>query len=239
MAKDGEHWFVAIQTERDVTEPTPNDANPVGIDLGVARFATLSDGQVFEPVHAFKRLSRKLARAQRKLARKQKFSANWKKQRRRIAKLRRRERNARQDYLHKVSTTIAKTHGVVVMEDLRIRNMTASAKGTVDAPGTNVTAKSGLNRSILDQGWYDFRVKLASKLARRGGRLILIPPQQTSRTCSACGHIDAANRPTQARFCCGHAAHADLNAARNILNSACGGIGQQPPDEAGTRQEVT
>ena len=252
VSKDGVHWFVAIQTEREVADPTPNEANPVGIDLGVARFATLSDGQVFEPLNAFKRQARRLAKAQQQLARMQKCSANWKKQQRRVAKLRRDERDARQDYLHKVSTTSAKNHGLVVMEDLHIRNMSASAKGTVETPGTNVKAKAGLNRSILDQGWYTFRVLLASKLAVRGGRLILVPPQNTSRTCPACGHSDAANRPMQARFCCvrcGHAAHADLNAAVNILNrafnqaaghavSACGGIVRKAPNEAGTHEKV-
>lgn len=247
ISLEGGHWFVSIQTEREIADPTPDETSPVGIDLGVARFVTLSDGTVFEPLNAFKHIRRRVARAQRKLARKQKCSANWKKQKRRIAKLRRQERNVRMDYLHKTSTTIAKNHGLVVMEELPIKNMSRSAKGTIEAPGKNVKAKAGLNRSILDQGWGCFRGMLATKLAMRGGRLILVPPPYTSQMCSTCGHVDGDNRPTQARFCCvgcGFSEHADLNAARNILKaaghavSACGGIGRQPPVEAGTQGEA-
>ncbi|MGH7706365.1 MAG: RNA-guided endonuclease InsQ/TnpB family protein, partial [Vulcanimicrobiaceae bacterium] len=127
------------------------------------------------------------------------------------------------DMLHKASTTISKNHAVVVLEDLRIRNMTASAKGTLDEPGSNVRAKSGLNRRILAQGWGEFRRQLDYKLAWNGGTLLLVDPRNTSRTCAACGHVSAENRQTQAAFrciACGHAANADTNAAINILRRA-------------------
>lgn len=107
------------------------------------------------------------------------------------------------------------------MEDLRIANMTASAKGTLETPGINVHAKSGLNRRILDQGWGEFRRQLGYKLEWKGGTLVLVDPRDTSRTCAACGHISRENRQTQAAFCCvacGHAANAD--AAINILRRA-------------------
>jgi putative transposase len=131
--------------------------------------------------------------------------------------------NARKDFLHKVSTDIAKSHGTVVVEALRVRNMTASAKGTAAKPGRNMRQKAGLNRAILDQGWGMFRLFLRYKLAERGSTLIEVPAAYTSQTCSACGIVDAASRRDQARFVCvgcGHEAHADTNAAINILRRA-------------------
>ncbi|MYE19290.1 MAG: transposase, partial [Rhodospirillales bacterium] len=105
--------------------------------------------------------------------------------------------------------------GTVVVEALRTRAMTASAKGTVAAPGRHVRQKAGLNRGILATGWGGLRTMLAYKAPR----LVAVDPAHTSRTCAACGHVDAASRRTQASFecvACGHADHADLNAARNI-----------------------
>jgi putative transposase len=165
-----------------------------------------------------------LRRAQRKLARKKRGSNNRKKQARRVARLHQRVSAARKDFLHKASTAIANKHGVAVLEKLEVRNMARSAAGTVEKPGRNVRAKAGLNRAILDQGWGMFRTFLAYKLADLGGALIEVPPAFTSQTCSACGVVDAASRDGQ-RFCCrscGHVAHADTNAAINILERARG-----------------
>lgn len=162
--------------------------------------STLSDGRVFEPLAAFRRVQTRVTRAQRVLARRQKGSRNRAKQRRRLANLRRLERRARQDFLHKTSTAIARCYGTVVMEDLTVRNMVASAKGTADAPGRSVKAKSGLNRAILDQGWYQFKRLLSYKLAERGGQLVLVNPRFTSQRCTECGHTEAGNRESQAVF---------------------------------------
>ncbi len=123
---------------------------------------------------------------------------------------------------------------IVILEDLKVRSMTKSAKGTEEAPGKNVAAKSGLNRSILDQGWYEFKRQLKYKQEWAGGRVILVDPRNTSQTCSVCSHTAAENRQTQAHFecvSCGHAENADSNAAKNILAAgraaiACGDIGR-------------
>lgn len=247
IVREGEHWFVSIQTEREVDKSSASRLPAVGLDLGVARFATLSDGSVFEPVAAFARARRRVARAQRRLARKQKGSKNRAKVRRRLCRLRRQERRVRQDFLHQASTAIARRYGQVIMEDLAVKSMSASAGGTADLPGRNVKVKAGLNRSILDQGWHQFKVLLGYKLAERGGELVLVNPSFTSQRCAACGHTAAANRKSQAVFAClscGHHEHADLNAARNILVAAghavqaCGGIGREPPGEAGTHREA-
>lgn len=142
-------------------------------------------------------------------------------------------------------TTIAKSHGAVVVEKLEVRNMVRSAAGTIEQPGRNVRAKSGLNRSILDQGWGQFAILLGYKLAERGGRLIEVPPHNTSRECAACGVVDAASRIGQRFHCvaCGHEAHADINAAGNILRRADSSVlpveaSHRRAAEAGTRRRA-
>ena len=144
-----------------------------------------------------------------------------------------------------VRTHLAKSHGRVFLEDLRVKSMSASAKGSVEQPGTNVAAKAGLNRSILAQGWGMFTGMLRYKLAERGGELVLVDPRNTSRRCPACGHTVAENRRKSRFRCvaCGHEADADLNAALNILAAglaaaACGGSGAGRPGEAGTCGEA-
>ncbi len=232
-------WYVSFQTERDVAETSHEKAGVVvGIDVGVARFAALSDGAFFEGANAFKTHERRLVLLQRRLARKATFSANWQKAKARITKLHSRIANIRKDTIHKATAAISKNHAVVVLEDLRITNMTRSAAGTIEAPGTNVAQKRGLNRRILDQGWGEFRRQLDYKLAWRGGTLLLVDPRETSRTCHTCGHVSADNRRMQAAFlcvACGHAANADTNAAKNILRRAgcvriaCGGASLDAP----------
>ena len=86
-------------------------------------------------------------------------------------------------YLHKASTAISKNHAIVCVEDLRVSNMSSSAAGSMQSPGSKVRARSGLNRSILDQGWDELRRQLEYKLAWNGGRLIAVPAIHTSRTC--------------------------------------------------------
>ncbi|GAV19872.1 putative transposase [Mariprofundus micogutta] len=246
VSRRGKHWFVSILTAIEVDEPVHESSTATGIDRGVVNLATLSDGSVFEGSKPLKRLSKKLAREQRRLARKTKFSNNWKKQRERITRLYIKIADARNDAIHKATTIISKNHAVTVLEDLRTKNMTASAKGSVDEPGTSVRQKAGLNRSILDMGWFEFGQQLGYKQQWRGGQVILINPRNTSRKCSTCEFTDKGNRITQEQFsctACGHAENADLNAAKNILAAglaatACGGIGGQAPYEAGTRGAV-
>ena len=236
-------WFVAIQTERDVCV-AKRHGTAVGIDVGVVRFATLSDGTVYAPLRSFKRHQERLRRAQISLSRKTKHSRNWRKAKARVQRVHARIANARRDYLHKCSTIVSQNHATVCIEDLRVCNMVASAKGTVEKPGTNVRAKSGLNRAILDQGWSQFRRQLEYKQAWSGGRLIAVPPHNTSRTCPRCGLAAPANRPCQARFACvrcGFEGHADLVAATNIRRAghariACEVNGTDRPSAAGTHR---
>ncbi len=239
-------WYVSIQTEYEVTEPKHKSTSMVGLDVGVAKLATLSNGTVYLPVNSFKASQRKLAILQRQLSRKVKFSANWQKQKRKIQRLHSHIANIRRDYLHKVTNEISKKHAMIVIEDLKVSNMSKSAKGTAEQHGRNVKAKSGLNRSILDQGWYEMRRQLEYKQFWRGGQVLAVPPAYTSQRCACCGHTAKENRQSQSKFVCqicGYTANADINGARNILAAghaalACGGAAQsgrpvkQEPAEA-------
>ncbi|MFJ1212749.1 RNA-guided endonuclease InsQ/TnpB family protein [Burkholderia pyrrocinia] len=236
-------WYVSIQTEREVEQPIPQ-GDAVGIDMGIVRFATLSDGTFYVPLNSFKPHEASLRRAQQAMSRKVKFSRNWMKAKARVQRIHSRIGNARRDYLHKATTTISQNHAMVCIEDLKVRNMSRSAAGTTEKPGRQVRAKSGLNKAILDQGWFEFRRQLDYKLAWNGGWLIVVPPQNTSRTCPCCGHVSANNRPTQSRFeCveCGFEENADVVGAINVLRAgharcACEVSGAVMPPAAGTHR---
>ena len=236
-------WFVSIQTAREVEQPIPN-GGAVGIDMGITRFATLSDGSHLDPLNSFKRHQTALRKGQQAMSRKVKFSHNWKRAKARVQRIHARIGHARRDYLHKTTTTISQNHAMVCIEDLQVRNLSRSAAGRADAPGKNVRAKPGLNRSILDQGWFEFRRQLDYKLAWNGGWLVAVPPHNTSRTCPCCGHVSADNRQTQAQFrCvgCGFEEHADVVGAINVLRAgharfACEVSGAVRPPAAGTHR---
>lgn len=238
----GDRWFASLQTQREVDQPVHPCSCAVGIDMGVVRFATLSDGSFLEPLASFKAHQVRLARYQRRMARKVKGSANWKKARRCVQRVHTSIANARKDFLHKASTQIASAHARVIVEDLGVKAMSASARGTADRPGRRVRQKAGLNRSILDQGWAEFRRQLEYKLAYKGGELLAVPAAYTSQSCPACGHVSENNRQTQAVFACvacGHMCNADWVAAVNILErghrlTACGeDVRRSQPARAG------
>lgn len=252
VSQSGDKWFVSIQTRREVETVQPT-GGIVGIDMGIVRFATLSDDSHFDPLNSFKKHQQRLAKYQRRMARKVKFSSNWKKAKAKVAQVHIDIGNARKDYLHKASTTISQNHAIVCIEDLQIRNMSKSSKGNAGQHGKKVAQKSGLNRAILDQGWGEFRRQLDYKLAWRGGHLIAVPPHNTSRACPACGSISGENRPTQAKFeCveCGYKNNADVVGAINVLERgqrllACGESvymsrsAKQEPAEASQAQAWT
>ncbi|MGO2621911.1 MAG: RNA-guided endonuclease InsQ/TnpB family protein [Psychrobacter sp.] len=221
ISKKSGHWYVSFGTERELPQkPIHLSKTAIGLDLGISKLITTSDGQYIKPKHSFKANQVKLAKLQRGLAKKVKFSQNWKKQNRKIQKLHHHIANIRHDYLHKITTNISKSHAMIVVEDLKVANMSRSASGTLENKGRNVKAKSGLNKSILDQGWAMMTDMLEYKQQWQGGLLVKVNPQYTSQTCFKCKHVAKENRQTQARFeCvqCGHKANADFNAARNIL----------------------
>jgi putative transposase len=215
-------WYISIQvvTEQPSSQPS---TKAIGLDVGIEKFVVGSsvDGdKEWLPINSFRTLQAKIAKEQRKLKHKQKYSANWLKKKKRIQKLHTKVSNKRNNHLHKISTEISKSHAIIFVEDLKVKNISASAKGTVEQHGKNVKAKSGLNKSILDQGWYKFKTMLDYKSRWRGGKVIEINPRYTSQICSCCGYKDSANRKSQEHFeClqCGFTLNADYNAARNIL----------------------
>ncbi|WP_041390661.1 RNA-guided endonuclease InsQ/TnpB family protein [Polaromonas sp. JS666] len=223
LSKEGARWYVSIQVELPDVLPAAGLDPSLAIDVGLTVFAATSAGVKIKPLLALRRQARYVRRAQKSVSRKVKGSANRKKAVYKLGDLHRRIARQREDWLHKLTTELADRHPIIALEDLRIKNMSASAKGTKDAPGKNIRQKAGLNRSILDAAWGEFGRQLQYKLQWRGGQLVLVEPAYSSQTCAACGHVAAENRKSQALFkcvACGHAANADLNAAQVLLQRA-------------------
>jgi putative transposase len=194
----------------------------VGIDLGIRSFARLSTGEQVQGPWAGRRDAGTLARPQRAHARTQRGSKRRAKAAARIARAREREGNRRRDQAHKTSRTLAQRFSVLAVEDLKVKAMLRSARGTVERPGTNVAAKRGLNRAIAEQGWGQFLSMLAYKAEEAGGRVVRVDPRGSSQTCSECGERDRRNRRNAVFRClgCGHTDDADINAAKVLLARA-------------------
>ena len=196
--------------------PAPGTGEVVGVDRGVAVSAALSTGQMLTVPRLGPVQQRRLRRLQRRLARTRRGSGRRAQVKRAIAKVRALEADARRDWAEKISTDLARRFNIVCVEDLNIREMTRSARGTITEPGRNVRAKAGLNREIMRSGWGLLVRRLEDKAP---GRVEKVNPAFTSQRCSACGHIAVGSRESQALFCCvacGYACNADVNAARNI-----------------------
>ena len=241
VSKHGNYWYASICCEV-LIEDQPCADTSIGGDMGVEKLCALSDGTIIENPCSLKRSMKRLANMQRQLSRKMKGGKNYIKLKIKIAILHARIADIRGDNINKSTTIIANSHVMVVLEDLKIKAMSKSAKGTVDQPGKKVKQKSGLNRGILDAGWGEFRRQTGYKLDWRNGILVLVDPKNTSRKCSACGHTAKENRLTQASFVCvkcGYKSDADVNAAVNIQRAgharlACESSGAVIPPEAGT-----
>lgn len=224
--------------------PVHPSTSVIGIDVGIANFAAFDAGTFIPPLNAVKKHEKRLKRYQRMMARRRKFGRNWKKAKTKVTRIQIRIANARKDFLHKESSKAVKNHAVVCVEDLKVKNMSASAKGTIEKPGLNVKQKAGLNRTILDQGWGTFRIFLGYKAPWAGGQLIAVPPRYTSQECPECGHVAADNRKTQAVFrCveCGYTNHADTVGAINVRRAgyariACQASGAAMPPATGTHR---
>ena len=218
IVKELSSWYICCCVEQD--QPICDESQAAGIDLGVQRLATLSDGTYFENPRFFQKYQKSLRLKQRKLARQKKGSKSREKTKWQLSKLHQKIRRCRNDYNHKVSYTITCSYNEVYMENLNLKGMTKSAKGTIDNPGRNVSQKTGLNRSLNDAGLYQLRQMIEYKTVHQGGVFSTVNPSYTSQTCSCCGHIAKENRPTQSIFqcvSCSFAENADVNAAKNIL----------------------
>jgi putative transposase len=221
LTKEINGWYASVQFETNQHRVVPaSDSQTVGIDLGVKIFAALSTGELIANPRIAECFSRKLRIEQRSLARKKKGGYNWRKQAVRVAMVQQKIARCRNDWQHKVSTRLVSSYGGFVVEGLRVGNMTKSAKGTLENPGSMISQKSGLNRSLLDIAPSMFVEKLEYKCKWNGRGFQKINPAYTSQTCSVCGHVSKENRKTQSAFVCvscGYTANADLNASVNIL----------------------
>lgn len=214
-------WYVVIQCElpEEAIAPAGSNVHPgTAIDLNALDTVVMSDGTVIRLPRVSEKEWAALAALQRRLARQAKGSVNRRKTKEKIARLYARWRRRRMDAIHKATTTLAKNHGLVIVENLRVRNMTASARGTVAEPGRNVRQKAGLNRTWLDVAPATILRVLGYKLVRWGGEMRAVDPAFTSQDCAECGHRHADNRKGDRFLClsCGHADSAHVNAARNI-----------------------
>jgi putative transposase len=220
-------WYAIVLYKDDTDYAIDKfERSACGIDVGVAKPITIvtegMKGRHWGSKHkkTLARVEKRRMRMQRKLARKKKGSKNREKCKLRLQRLFVREANIRKDFCHKFSHQIATTRAVICVEDLNLKGMTKSAKGTVENPGKNVAAKSGLNRSMMRLGHGLLYRYLEYKCEKYGSTLVKVDPRFTSQECNHCGHTSRLNRKNQAKFrCikCGHADNADLNAARNIM----------------------
>ena len=207
LVRDGDQWFASIVCEIERLDPEPRTAPIVSIDRGIANFGATSDGELIPNPQPLVASLRKLARAQRVVARRKESSKNQTKAKLRVARVHRTVRRQRAHHLHVLSARLAKSHGIVVLEDLNVAGM----------------IRGNCARSISDAGWSSFATMLRYKLAWSGGTLVTVPAAYSSQECSACGCVDAKSRRSQSVYCCttcGYRDHADLNAAKVLLHRA-------------------
>ncbi|MGN9767350.1 RNA-guided endonuclease InsQ/TnpB family protein [Micromonospora sp. SD12] len=226
VSRSGAGWHISFCVEDSVSEAAPNGMPPVGVDRGVAVAVATSDDEVWNQEFVTPGEAVRLKRLQRQLSRSLRVHGRNRRSGRRdaaraaLARLHARIHDRRADFAARTAVRLVRTHGTVVVEDLRIRNMTASVKGTIEEPGRNVRQKAGLNRAILAKGWGGFLLRLEHTARYHGAQIVKVNPAYTSQACHACKHVARESRESQAVFrcvACGHQDNADVNAAKNIL----------------------
>lgn len=212
---EGRRWFVCVTIEIADTAAGEQFVRPIGVDVGIAALATLSDGTRIANIRPRRQAAKQLTAAQRALARCRRGSKRRAKVRARLARLQARVRDVRTNHLHHAANAIIAAGDLIAVEDLKLRNMTRSAKGTLAEPGRNVRQKAGLNRSMADAAPGRLIAMVRYKAERAGGLMIAIDPRNTSRTCSGCGVVDASQlvEPRRYRCRCGLDLDRDHNAA--------------------------
>ncbi|GAA4484821.1 RNA-guided endonuclease TnpB family protein [Actinoallomurus oryzae] len=234
VSRKAGHWYVSFLVEDGVLTPGHHAGTPVGVDRGVVVAATTSGGAFHDREFATAGETTRYRRLQQRLARSKKGSANRRKTIAAMNRIMGRATDRRGDFTAWTANRLATRHSVIVLENLRTKNMTASARGTVARPGRNVRQKAGLNRAILGKGWHRMELAIRNAARQTGTEVVLVNPAYTSQMCNRCKHVDGKSRKSQAVFvctACGHRDHADVNAAKNILSAAghavpaCGDLG--------------
>ncbi len=228
VKREGKKWWLCVRCVDVPDEPLPATGREVGVDLGVANLVALSNGEIVEGPRYGKRAHNRLALAQQKLARCQRDSKRRVRQRDVVASMHRRIANQRKDAAHQLSSRLVNDFDLIALEDLGVSKMVRRPKPQPDPdkPGeflpNGAAAKAGLNRSIHDAGWGTLTSLLSYKAESAGRTVVRVSAHRTSQTCAECGHVEPGNRVNQAAFrclACGHVCHADVNAARNILQA--------------------
>lgn len=228
IKRQGRRWMLVLSCDDVPTNPLPATGRHAGIDVGVAVFATVSDGTAVDNPRWARAAAAQLVAAQRRLQSAQRGSRSRVARRETVGARHRKIANRRKDFHHKQARELAARYDLIVVEDLKIANMLRRAKPKPDPdnPGqflsNGARAKSGLSRSISDAGWGQFVSILRAKAEDAGRIWIEVDPRHTSDRCERCCYAAPANRVTQAEFACqrcGHTAPADEHAARNILRA--------------------
>jgi len=221
IKREGDAWYVVFACEVE-HEPLQENAEAVGIDLGLLHFATLSDGSTIENPRYYRKAEQRLERLQQALSRKKRGSHRRKKAVKQVAKSHRKVSNQRRDFLHKQSRNLVNSYGTIVFEELQPANMSKRPKPKQDEKGTylpnGAAAKGGLNKSIVDAGWSQFVQFCAYKAANAGRTVVQVNPKYTSQICSGCGTVKKKELSERWHSCdCGTQLDRDHNAAINIL----------------------
>jgi len=228
VKREGTKWWVSVHCVNVPAAPLARTGREVGVDLGIANLVATSDGELIVGEHFGSRARSQLAQAQRRLATKQRGSNRRRRQGELVAQLHRKVAHQRTNVAHQLSRRLVNDYDLIVLEDLTITNMVRRPRAKPDPgkPGAflpnGATVKAGLNRSLHDAGWGTLASLLSYKAESAGRIVVTVDPRHTSQTCAECGHVAADSRVSQAVFCClacGHRAHADVNAARNILRA--------------------
>lgn len=221
ITREGSRYFVCLTTDQGDREIRPDISSAVGVVLaGATAPLVLSDGRYMPPDDEQPVLHEKAKDAQRKVSGSMRGSGRRRWRVEKLAAITRRAAARRRSVAHEVTTEIARTYSVIVVEDLKVRELTESARGDRRNPGKNVKEKAAANRAILNVAPYQIRQMLEYKSARRGGVVLAVDPDQIRKTCSACGTVSSEHDQLQPEFVCGDCGHrqnADLNAARNVL----------------------
>lgn len=223
--------YASIQYEYESSVAKSTGTKTVGLDLGITDSVSTSDGEFFN-LPKMKKINSQIKRLQRKnksqgKGRKRKVgSRSWNKTQKLIAKKMKKKVNIREDFQHKLSDKIVKENDIIIMEDLKLKNMTKSASGTLESPGTNVAQKAGLNRELLNQAMGGLRNKIQYKAQRRGKTFLVVDPKRTSQECFHCHHVDSKSRSGKTFKCvsCGFEIDADINGAINIKTRGLRGL---------------
>ena len=211
LVRQADDWYAVFVCETH-PGPLPITGSEIGIDVGVTSLIATSDGEHVQHPGWYRQSERRLRVAQRRVARRKKGSANRRQAVITLQRVHRDVANQRQDFLNKLALKLVREHDVLVLEDLRVRNMVRNHH---------------LAKSILDRGWYYLLKRLSCKAEEAGRQVILVDPRHTSQRCSRCGVLHALRLKDRWLECaCGLSLNRDENAARNILAASRPGQGR-------------